>query len=435
MSSERSSLTKADVDRANLLEAELMGFDQGNITEPAREYNSQSSNTMQENGVDLQKVFAGNVRKVMQDTVKRKGDKEILNRVLKEIEMISAKRMSEGLNQWNFSFGVFNCFFIVYIFGAHPEHLWLVYLVEGMYMIPRKFYNMWHAKPLNQALYYLDFCWSMNFTAFALILLLVFSGVVAHDEGLVSDVARKSFFNAMMGVACGTLMGANIVLPFVACMFHDVNTMTGLFIHLMPPMVMYTFMWHSAEIKEHWPYIFHLTYLEGLKYFPEEGIFFTPGDGLDSVAGSSVALYFLWWIPYVCFQLLIGIDLPKKIKDDGTPAKPVWDTVFHSTMRQGLCITLGKVFRGRSKKDSIALCMENDFDLIDFFIYMICHLIAAMAAFYLIGYPCFVSQEFHLFMIIFVTWLVVARGAKRYTYYTTKMYARVLRQHFADHFS
>ena len=282
---------------------------------------------------------------------------------------------------------------------------------------------MCRAKPLNQALYYLDFCWCMNFTAFALILLLVFSGVIAHDEGLVSDVARKGFFSALVGVTCGVLLGANIVLPFLACIFHDVNTMTGLFIHLMPPMVMYTFMWHSAEIKEHWPYIFRLTYLEGLHYFPEDGIFFAPGDGLESVAGSSVALYFLWWIPYVCFQLLAGLELPEKVN---------WDTVFHSTMRQGLCITLGKVFRGRSKEESIALCMENDFDLIDFFIYMICHLIASMAAIYFIGYPCFSSQEFHLLMIIFVTWLVVTRGAKRYTYYTTKMYSRVLHEHFAE---
>ena len=29
----------------------------------------------------------------------------------------------------------------------------------------------------------------------------------------------------------------------LACLFHDVSTMTGLFIHIMPPMVMYTFMW------------------------------------------------------------------------------------------------------------------------------------------------------------------------------------------------
>ena len=134
--------------------------------------------------------------------------------------------------------------------GAYPQHIWLLYLIESFFFIPRKFYNMIHAKPLNQALYYLDFCWMMNFTAFSIILLLVFSAIARDDdEGLVSDVARESFFNALMGVACGTLMGANIVLPFVACLFHDLNTMTGLFIHLMPPMVMYTFLWHSDAVQ------------------------------------------------------------------------------------------------------------------------------------------------------------------------------------------
>lgn len=108
-------------------------------------------------------------------------------------------------------------------------------------MIPKKFFNMWRARPLNQALYYLDFCWAMNFIAIFVILLLMMSGLkgsLGEGEGeLVSSVARESFFNALLGVSCGPLMGANIVLPFVACLFHDVNTMTGLFIHIMPPMV------------------------------------------------------------------------------------------------------------------------------------------------------------------------------------------------------
>lgn len=77
----------------------------------------------------------------------------------------------------------------------------------------------------------------MNFTAMFVVGLLVFLGLVAKNDGMVSNLAREAFFNAILGVACGTLMGANIALPFVACLFHDVNTMTGLFIHLMPPMV------------------------------------------------------------------------------------------------------------------------------------------------------------------------------------------------------
>lgn len=168
------------------------------------------------------------------------------------------------------------------MFGAHPEHLWLIYLVEGFYMIPRKFINMWNARPLNQALYYLDFCWCMNFAAMGMcsILVLAATGPVAHhlDNGsnTISITAREACFKALTGVALGPLMGANILLPFVACLFHDVNTMTGLFIHIMPPMVLYTLLWHSAEIRAAWPEVFHLTYIESLRYFPEEGPFFVP---------------------------------------------------------------------------------------------------------------------------------------------------------------
>ena len=208
----------------------------------------------------------------------KKGEVDTIRRVLDEIDLISVKRTSEGLNEFNFSVGVFNCLFIAYMFGKHPEHLWLIYLVQGSFFLPRKFYNMCRAKPLNQALYYFDFCWCMNFTGIFFIGALVFIGVVAHNEGIVSNVAREAFYNALLGVSCGTLIGANIVLPFVACLFHDVNTMTGLFIHLMPPMVMYTFMWHSKDIIAAWPDVFQLTYMEEIHYFPKNsGPFFVPG--------------------------------------------------------------------------------------------------------------------------------------------------------------
>lgn len=129
-------------------------------------------------------------------------------------------------------------------------------------------------------------------------------------------------------------------------------------------------------------------------------------------------------------MLLIGIELPRKYGPDGNPANPKYDTVFHSTMRQGTCVAIGKVFRGRSKKDSLQLCEENCFDLIDFFIYMVFHMTAALSAIFLVGYPCFLWSEFHLSMIGIVAALAVMRGGKRYTYYTTKMYARTIRKSF-----
>lgn len=87
----------------------------------------------------------------------------------------------------------------------------------------------------------------MNFTGMGIAALLVVLNI--------NDLSREklSSMHYWVYLSCGVLMGANIILPFVACLFHDVNTMTGLFIHLMTPLVMYTFMWNSSDIKTAWP--------------------------------------------------------------------------------------------------------------------------------------------------------------------------------------
>lgn len=352
----------------------------------------------------------------------KQGEAETIRHVLERIDVIALKRTAEGFNSNNFSAGVLNCFMISYVFGAYPQHLWLLYLVEVVYMIPRKFYTMCCAKPLSQALYYLDFCWCVNFSGIALLLVLA----AARSGGFeITDDMRALVFSTTVGISCGVLLGANLALPFVACLFHDVNTMTGLFIHLMPPFVMYTFMWQSDVIRAAWPMMFHLNYMEGMHYFPKSGYF-------DGVAGNAIVFYMLWWFLYVCFILLGGINLPEKFKKDGTPKKPKYDTVFHSTMRDGACIPIGKIFRGRSKKISLKLMEENRFDLVDFFIYMFFHMVAGIGSICTWGYLCFSSQRGHSFMLVVVTTLAVTRGAGRYTYYTTKMYSKTLRKEFAS---
>ena len=214
---------------------------------------------------DFRQKFQTLVRRAVEHQTFKKGEVETVRRIIDHIEVVSLKRSAEGFNKVNFSIGVLNCFFICWILGAYPEHIWLVYLIESFYMIPRKFYNMWRAKPLNQALYYLDFCWFTNFITMATLTYIVISGIFGLE---LNAGFREVMFKCAMGVFCGVLACANIALPFVACLFHDVNTMTGLFIHLMPPVVMYTFVWHHDKIVEAWPSLFDFSYLEyGLTYF------------------------------------------------------------------------------------------------------------------------------------------------------------------------
>ena len=179
-------------------------------------------------------------------------------------------------------------------------------------------------------------------------------------------------------------------------------------------------MWHTDAIINAWPTIFNFSYIDEILYF----------DGWSGVASCSTVLYFMWWIAYTSFMLLIGIDLPKKYKSNGQEAHPKYDTVFHSTMRGGVCIALGKV-RGRSKSKSLQMMEENSFDLVDFFMYMAAHMIAALGTVYTIGYACFINRYFHLAMLGFSVVVAVVRGGKRYTYYSTKMYSRALKKEFA----
>mmetsp|Transcript_23391 Transcript_23391/g.34923 ORF Transcript_23391/g.34923 Transcript_23391/m.34923 type:complete len:454 (+) Transcript_23391:87-1448(+) len=372
---------------------------------------------------DARQTFQNLVRSAIKYDTFKKGEADTVRRIIEHIELVSLKKSAEGFNRVNFSVGVLNCFFICWVLGAYPEHVWLLYLIESVYFIPRKFYNMWRAKPLNQAFYYLDFCWFTNFFAMAYFAIIVISGIFGFNDNIENGI-REVIFKAALGVFCGVLVCANLALPFVACLFHDVNTMTGLFIHLMPPVVMYTFVWYNDRIVEAWPNLFNLSYLEdGLTYY----------GGTDSIASCSTAFYFTWWVIYVCFMLGGGgIDLPKKFKPDGSPANPRYDTVFHSTMRDGVCILIGKFFRGRSRAESLTLMETNMFDTIDFCLYMVFHMIASLSAIFVSGFLCFKSIIFFRLMLGASIVLAVVRGANRYTYYTTKMYSRVLRKEFAE---
>ena len=291
----------------------------------------------------------------------------------------------------------------------------------------------------------------INFLGVIFLFLLVWLSYFPSID--VDGAARKAAFSALVGVGAGGITGANIILDFIALVFHDINSMTAVFIHMvsfsvasdgsnvfadtglihrswsqlprnkMPAIVLYTFLWHGDDIAEAWPDVFDLSYIGSLTYFE--------GGWSGSIFGCSAILYLTWWTCYVSFMLLIGLDLPKKTRRDGvTPSEPRWDTVFHSTMRGGACVALGWTFRGRSREESLRMMEENAFDLIDFFIYMALHAAGAVTATAVIGYGCFSSQMFHRLTIALVVVLGVVRGAKRYTYYACGMYSRALQKEF-----
>jgi hypothetical protein len=199
-------------------------------------------------------------------------------------------------------------------------------------------------------------------------------------------------------------------------------------------MVMYTLRWYYEDIHNTWPKMFHLSYVEDIQFFPDDTWFVLPFTGLGTIAGNTITFYFLWFIPYVIWMLLIGLDLPRKNRKnkDGTLIVPKYDTVFHSTVRGGLTAFAGKLIWGRPTSVSKVQMENDDYETRDFLAYISLHAIMACSSVYILAYPCFISQTWHTIMLILLTVICVARGAARYTYYVTAMYDHAIRKDFAE---
>ena len=354
----------------------------------------------------------------------REGTTEAIERVLEEVERQGEKRIRDGFSEFNFTVGILNCFFCLFVFNVFPQHFWLLYVIEGMYLFPAKIHYLMQAKPLNQLYYFLDYCWVMN-AAGLLGLVLCFMG-----KSFISDSFRKHLYLGAYGTAIGPLTCATAVLPFVSLLFHHRDTMTGFFIHFFPPLLFYVFRWQRDIIKEAWPNTFDLDY--DVVFWPgTNGASFT-----ETVFGNGILFYLAWFIPYFLWQLFIGLDLPrlqrrKTLADGITPAPTEYDTVFHSNMRGYLCVYCGKMFWNRPKDVSLEQIKTNDFEMRDFLVYMATHFSGCILSFILFGYPCYVSKYMHGIILWILFAICAYRGAKRYTYYSTKMYSKIIRKQFA----
>lgn len=341
------------------------------------------------------------------------GSSIAISKVVEELDLQASKRIKDGFNEVTFTIGVLNCFVILFIFDNFPQHFWILFIVEGIVLFPTKFFHMIRAVP-NEALYFLDFCWIMNFCGTALLLIMMFG------RNLLSEQFRKVIFLAAFGISCGPLLGANIALPFVALIFHDVDSMAGLFIHIYPPLLLYVMRWKADKVMDAWPNTFELNY--DVNFFPDAEESF-----VQSIFGASTILYFIWLIPYTIWQLSVGLGLPK---NGGK-----FDTVFHSNMRNGLCTQMGNRLWNRSLDLSTNQMETNNFEMRDFIVYSIFHAIGFFTSLLILAYSCSLSQYIHGVLLAICLILCIWRGARRYTYYSTKMYSNLIRKQFAAELS
>jgi len=394
--------------------------------------NGESTPLLNETNTDIkEKTIKTNTEASKQELVPKtnafnRGQKELFLEVLDEIDKIqNTTRKEKGFKEWKFTFGLMNCLLITYVFGSYPEHFWILYAVQTVFFMSYKFIGMYRAKPLSEVLYYLDFCWVMNASGVLIIISITILNGFLPPEYLSME-ARKIIFLANFGVMCGPVFMASMALPFVAFLFHDLNTMCNLIIHLLPSMAMYHHRWHAVEITNAYPTVF--PHLAGLM---EE---INSGKSTESVMQLGLTLYFLWFIPYTSWMLLGGLKLPTVSKDKEKPL-PKYDTVFHSLWKGGVCELIGTKVWKRPIEISRDCSERDDYEVRDFLLYMAAHAISScgIGIILLSDILCFRGgKTVHATLIWVATILCAKRGADRYTYYVTSMYGQKLRKVFRE---
>ena len=187
---------------------------------------------------DMQPAARESSRKTVKGKELTEDELKTIRSVVKDVDGMVEQLMRKAFRESYFTMGVINCLLISYVFAKFPENFWLLYLVQMLYLVPASFSQRYKAKPLNKSLYYLDYCWIMNLVAVLSLLGLVINSVAANvineDFTLLSDSVRKHLFMAVLGTSCGPLLAATAALPYIALLFHDVDTMCSLFIHIFP---------------------------------------------------------------------------------------------------------------------------------------------------------------------------------------------------------
>lgn len=293
--------------------------------------------------------------------------------------------------------------------------------------------------------------------------------VDAHAT-LLPTAVRKQLFLAAFGIFAGPVFLAATALTFVAFLFHDVNSMANLIIHLMPSMAMYNLRWHALALHQAYPTFFNRQYLQDMQHQdvsqeqqqhdhcllgvpdPSAGeLSFWNGLHQPSVARNAI-VYFVLWIPYTTWMLLYGLKSPvypekeeevavddKNNSDNDKSRRPLqqrqrqpkYDTVFHSLWRGGPCELVGSLLWKRPKHISQDQSARNDFEVRDFMVYMAGHAMACVTI--VVGNISYVGgQRGHALMMRLATTLCAERGEQRYTYYVTAMYGQKLRRAYKE---
>mmetsp|Transcript_95935 Transcript_95935/g.273541 ORF Transcript_95935/g.273541 Transcript_95935/m.273541 type:complete len:324 (+) Transcript_95935:182-1153(+) len=275
-----------------------------------------------------------------------------------------------------------------YLFGHSPEHFWLVYCCQALLtQIFRLVDGMKHMSYL----YLLDFCWICNLFFSIKGTLLLLDAI--SPEYLHSGSGRSSTFGlAAFMIACGPL-GCSVIAFSNAMVLHSIQHYTAVFIHLFPPLTLWTLRWHAEDVDRAWPGVFSAYRLQEV--------------GWLEVVTPACTAYFVWWFAFTGWMLVHGRHQHK----DTTGL----DTVYHYTMRSNK--VLANLLGLRDLKDA----PKAKFVLR----YMFAHAVAVNLSF-ANALGCYFSKVYHSFFCILILAVALWFGSVKYNKIMTRHYVKSL---------
>lgn len=288
------------------------------------------------------------------------------HRVAEELQEDAEETRVGAGTDWVMFLGTTNAIFVAYAMSAYPEHMWLIFCVEGLALFVQRTRNVvvpksmaFPGKPsqiMIRLFYMLEFCYYANYTG------LVVAVVLFSSPAFITQSMARWTFAAGFGVS-GSLLGATAAFRN-RLLFHDIDNTVSVFIHFFPALVMYTIRWHYDRLAAAWPSLF----------------FRGPFDDLApwEIFAGAAGFYLTWFVPYFAWMLCCGRRLPLnkafdtclRLNPDGDVPH---DTIFHFNMRETIFGAKVKKVGGYDKskwQDKYADC---DFSAKDVLVYAFIH--------------------------------------------------------------
>lgn len=310
---------------------------------------------------------------------------ETLKDALGEIVHDADHMKEKGLSTFTFFLGTMNLIFSSFLIGAYPEHFWLVYSTQGLFLISIRVHDAIQKKII---FYFFDFCWVANFVMVASGLLMLYEVIQEQMPWLPSNTMypRDPQFAFMLFVAaCGPLACANVALGN-ALIFHDLLNYSATFIHLWPVCMMVTLRWNIRDVVAAWPGHFESFLIESQPTTIE-------------LVSPALKFYFTWWVTFTTWMAVHGRFQ--------SPETTGYDTVYLNLLRGAPSVM----------KNILGIRSDSDFDkLFPLLKYMLIHACTVIVAFFVAVLP-FRSFYAHVCWVLILISSSIWHASERYFYY------------------